>query len=47
MKKYSHKTYDTLMDAELSCEDNQQWNVVSIYPTGKNHEVRVVYYVHK
>ena len=45
MKRYHSATFDTITNALYHCEDNQVWHVINIYPTGYNHQVRVVYYI--
>ena len=47
MKEYHYKHYDCLFHAIVDCENNQDWNVINIYPTGLNTEVNVVYYIEK
>lgn len=44
MKKYNYNFFPCLTDALSACENNQSWNVISIYPTGRDHEVILVYY---
>lgn len=45
MKKiYRSWNYDYIEDALKECERNQEWNVISIYPTGWRQEVTVAYY---
>ena len=44
MKKYNSYLYDDIYDALKDCNIHQNWNVISIYPTGWRQEVRVIYY---
>ena len=44
MKYYNYNFYPYLSDALRACEDHQSWNVVSIYPTGRDSEVKLVYF---
>jgi len=47
MKVYEYKYYNCLFSAIVGCENNQDWNVINIYPTGSDKEVCVVYYIEK
>ena len=44
MKYYNYNFYPCLSDALSACEEHQSWNVISIYPTGRNSEVTLVYF---
>ena len=45
MKSYQYKYYNCIFSAIVCCENNQDWNVINIYPTGSDKEVCVVYYI--
>lgn len=47
MKAYFSCEFDSIYKAIEACDDNQNWNVVNIYPTGWRQEVCVVYYTTK
>ena len=47
MKEFLKRDYESIYDALEACDNNQHWNVVSIYPTGWRQEVCVVYYITK
>lgn len=44
MKTYYSREFDYLYQATRDCNDNQDWNVINIYPTGWRQQVCVVYY---
>ena len=44
MKTYYSREFDYLYQAIRDCNDNQDWNVINIYPTGWRQQVCVVYY---
>ena len=44
-KKYDYEYFDTPFLATYACNHNQNWHVVSVCPTGFNHQVLVVYYI--
>ena len=45
MKKYFYEEYEWIDEAIQACNENQNWNIINIYPTGWRQEVRVVFYV--
>lgn len=47
MKYYNYENYETIVHAIMAMKENQDWHVVSIYPTGWRHEVCVVYYIER
>ena len=47
MKEYFEREFESIYAAIKACNDNQDWNVINIYPTGWRHEVCVVYYTTK
>lgn len=47
MKEFHKMDYDSIYDALDACDNNQHWNVVSIYPTGYRQQVCVVYFIVK
>ena len=44
MKTYYSREFDSIDRAIRACNDNQDWNVINIYPTGWKQAVCVVYY---
>ena len=47
MKTYFSIEFDSIYKAIETCNENQDWNVINIYPTGWRQEVCVVYYTIK
>ena len=39
MKKYFSSEFDSIYTAIKTCDENQDWNVINIYPTGWRQEV--------
>lgn len=47
MKHYYYEKHETIVHAISEMNENQDWNVVSVYPTGWRREVCVVYYIER
>ena len=47
MKAYYSSEFDSIYKAIDACNENQDWNVINIYPTGWRQEVCMVYYITK
>lgn len=47
MKEFRKMEFNSIYDALDACDSHQEWNVVSIYPTGWRQEVCVVYFIIK